>query len=117
MDEDGEMGLTSLLLFALLVVLEAFSKLLVDGEIDSFVVGVSIFVEELCALGRGFFDRRDGLVLHLARHIGDGGWREKKQDSATDGNIEFGRVYRLLRADGNMQSRQSGEYAAEGKRV
>ena len=68
----GEMRLTSLLLFALLVVLEAFSKLFVDGEINSFVVGLGIFVEELCALGWGFFDRRDGLVLHLARHIGDG---------------------------------------------
>jgi hypothetical protein len=86
------MRLTSLLLFALLVVLEAFSKLLVDGEIDSFVVGMGVFVEELCALGWRFFDRRDGLVLHLARHIGDGGWSEERQDSATDGNIEFGRV-------------------------
>ena len=86
------MRVTSLLLFALLVVLEAFGKLLVDGEIDSFVVRDSIFVEELCALGWRLFGRRDGLVLHLARHVGDGGCSKIKQDNAADGDMEFGRV-------------------------
>ena len=42
---------------------------------------------------------------------------DRNQDAA-DGDMEFGRVYkRLLMADGNMQSRQSGEYAAEEEKV
>jgi hypothetical protein len=41
----------------------------------------------------------------------------KNQDAA-DGDMEFGRVYkRLLMADGNMQSRPSGEYAVEDEKV
>lgn len=67
-----------MLLFALLVVLESFGKLLVDSKIDSFVVRNSIFVEELRTLGWRLFGRHDGLVLHLARHIGDSDLREKK---------------------------------------
>lgn len=60
-----------MLLFALLVVLEASGKLLVDSKVDSFVVRDGILIEELCALGWRLLGRRDGLVLHLARHIGD----------------------------------------------
>jgi len=67
-----------LLLFALLVVLEAFGKLLIDGKIDGFVVRDSVFVEKLCTLGWGLFGRHDGLVLHLARHVGDSGLCEEK---------------------------------------
>jgi hypothetical protein len=83
-----------LLLFALLVVFEAFGKVLVDGEIDSFVVRNSVFVEELCTLGWGLFGRRDGLVLHLARHAGDSGWIKKKQNGTADSDMEFDRVYK-----------------------
>jgi len=43
-----------------------------------------------------------------------------RKSRTADGDLEFGRVYpdkRLLMADGNMQSRQAGEYAQEGKKV
>jgi hypothetical protein len=61
-----------LLFFTLLVVLKASGKVLVDGEIDGFIVRNGIFVKELCALGWWFFCRRKGLVLHFARHVGNG---------------------------------------------
>lgn len=62
-----------MLFLALLVVLEASCKLLVDGEIDGLIVRDGIFVKELCTLGWWFFGRHNGLVLHFARHIGDDG--------------------------------------------
>jgi hypothetical protein len=71
---------TSLLLFALLVVLEAFSKVLVDGEIDGFVVRLGVFVKQLGTLCWRLFGRRSGLVLHLARHVGEGVVIDEKQD-------------------------------------
>jgi len=70
-----------LLLFALLIVLEAFGKLLIDGKVDGFVVRDSVFVEELCTLGWRLFGRHGGLVLHFARHVGDDGMSKEKQDS------------------------------------
>lgn len=78
-----ERVITSLLLFALLVVLKASSELLVDGEIDGFIVRDGIFVEQLCTLGWRLFSRRNGLVLHLARHVGDDGWLESKKVQLT----------------------------------
>lgn len=73
---------TSLPFLALLVVLKASGKLLVDGEIDGFIVRNSIFVKELCTLGWWFFGRRNGLVLHFTRHVGDGWfWKEGEADS------------------------------------
>jgi hypothetical protein len=63
-----------LLFLTLLVVLEAFGKVLVDGEIDglivasrSIVVVVVVVVEEFSALG----GRLSGsLAFHFARHVG-----------------------------------------------
>jgi hypothetical protein len=87
---------TSLLFFALLVVLEAFGKVLVDGEIDGFVVGLGVFVEQLGPLCWRLFGRRSGLVLHLARHVGEDVVIDEKQDgAAADGDMElFDRVYK-----------------------
>ena len=86
--------ITSLLFLALLVVLKAPGKLLVDSEIDGFIVRNSIFVKELCTLGWRLFSRHSGLILHFARHVGDNGWLVLGKKGAADGDIrvEFARV-------------------------
>jgi hypothetical protein len=55
---------------------------------------LGVFIEELCTLCWGLFGRRNGLVLHFARHVDDSIVIDEKQDGAADGDMEFDRVYK-----------------------